>query len=305
MEHTPHDRRLLKAARSLYHARERQAILRDRIETAEDSLTAWMLSAGTTQALLGLFELQLEAGELLVTKRDVPDSDQLPLPYLAQAQEPRPAQLGFGLDVADVPVQRVAESDGNTRRLDRLISMSEGEMASLARAFLAVLDQADLAPLMARHEAGVAISHPRDVFGLLAPDMSALTQEQLRVLTLNTRHRIMGNHLVYQGTVSEAPVRVAEVLRPAVIQQAPKIIVAHNHPSGDPSPSPDDHHLTTQLVEGARLMGITILDHVIIAGDTFASCRERGLMPIDAAVRTRVSGRDVALPNAVYPSTDM
>jgi len=289
MEHTPHNRHLLKAARSLYHARERQAVLRDRIETAEESLTAWMLTAGTTQALLGLFELQLEAGELHVTKRDVPDSDQLPLPYLGQAHEPQPAQLGFGHSAADATVHRVAEPDVYSRRLDRLTGMSEGEMASLARAFLAVLDQAELAPLMARHEAGVAISHPREVFSLLAPDMSALAQEQLRVLTLNTRHRVLGNHLVYQGTVSEAPVRIAEVLRPAVIQQAPKIIVAHNHPSGDPTPSVDDHHLTTQLVEGAKLMGINILDHVIIAGDTYASCRERGMMPVDNAVPKRVS----------------
>ena len=181
--------------------------------------------------------------------------------------------------------------------------LTDPELATLGRAVLAALAQADLAPLLARHEAGVAIGHPRDVFDILAPDMTPLAQEQLRVLTLNTRHRVLGNHLVYQGTVSEAPVRVAEVLRPAIIQQSPKIIVAHNHPSGDPSPSPDDHHLTTQLVEAAKLMGITILDHITIAGDTFASCRERGLMPVDQVARLRVSD-DATSPYDVFRSDD-
>lgn len=165
--------------------------------------------------------------------------------------------------------------------LEGLPALSEAELATLGRAVLAALAHADLAPLMARHEAGVALTHPRDVFDLLSPDMSSLAQEQLRVLTLNTRHCVLGNHLIYQGTVSESPVRIAEVLRPAILQQAPKIIVAHNHPSGDPSPSADDHHLTRQLVDGAKLLGITVLDHVIIGGEGFASCREHGFMSSD------------------------
>lgn len=167
--------------------------------------------------------------------------------------------------------------------------LTDHDLAMLGRAVLAALAQKDLAPLMARHEAGMSITHALDVYGLLAPEMRELAQEQLRVLTLNTRHRVMGIHLVYQGTVAEAPVRLAEVMRPAVIQQAPRIIVVHNHPSGDPSPSRDDHHLTTQLVEAGKLLGITVLDHVIIGGDSFASCREHGLLPVDMAQRTRVS----------------
>jgi len=203
MERTPRDHRLLRAARSLYHARQRETVLQGRIGDAESTLTEWMLASGTTQALLGLFELSLAAGELHVTKRSVPDSDQLPLPDLVPPSEPAPEQLGFGLDAAE-PVLRVAETDGGRRRLDRLTGLSESELASVARVVLASLASAEVAPLLARHEAGLVLSQPRQVFDLLSPEMSNLSHEQLRVLTLNTRHGLLGVHLIYQGTVRES-----------------------------------------------------------------------------------------------------
>lgn len=263
-------------------------MLQGRIETAEDALIEWMLASGTTQALLGLFELSLAAGELVVTKRAVTDSDQLPLPHVIPPQEARPDQLGFGLDVS-TPALRVAEAAGVNRRLDRLTGLSESELASLARVVLASLATAEVAPLLARHEAGVVLSHPAQVFELLAPQMSGLSQEQLRVLTLNTRHGLLGSHLVYQGTVRESPVRPAEVFRPAVVQQAPGVIVAHNHPSGDPAPSADDLALTRQLTQAGNLLGIRMVDHVIIAGSGFYSFREGGHLPDASGDRITVS----------------
>ncbi|MCC7020683.1 MAG: hypothetical protein IT332_13055 [Ardenticatenales bacterium] len=295
MEHTPHDHRLLRAARSLHNNRAREAVLRKRIETGEGALTEWLIASGTTHALLGLFELHLEAGEIHVTKRDVPDSDQLPLPHLYPETVAPHEQLGFGLDLPDTSAHRVAEPDGYTRRLDRLSGLSESELASLARAVLSSLATAEVAPLLARHEAGVALSHPSQVFALLSPEMSGLAQEQLRVLTLNTRHGLLGTHLVYQGTVRESPVRPAEVFRPAVVQQAPGVIVAHNHPSGDPTPSTDDFALTRQLVQAGNLLGVRLVDHIVIAGSTFYSFREGGHIPPDAVDRVTVSGAS-ALP---------
>lgn len=289
MERASHDHRLLRAARSLHNNRAREAVLRDRIEAAEGSLTEWLIASGVTYALLGLFDLHLEAGELHVTKRDVPASDQLPLPHLVPPHEESPEQLGFGSELGDTGARRVAESDGYTRRLDRLTGLSEGELASLARVVLASLSTAEVAPLLARHEASVVLSHPRQVFELLAPEMSGLAQEQLRVLTLNTRHGLMGQHLVYQGTVRESPVRPAEVFRPAVVQQAPGVIVAHNHPSGDPTPSSDDFALTRQLSQAGNLLGIRIVDHVVIAGSSFYSFREGGHLSTDASDRIAVS----------------
>jgi DNA repair protein RadC len=123
----------------------------------------------------------------------------------------------------------------------------------------------------------IRLETPADVYRLLAAEMEHLTQEQLHVLTLTTKMHLVGAHLVYQGTVSSSPVRMAEVFRPAIIDAAPSIVVAHNHPSGDPSPSPDDIRLTRQLTASGRLLDIEVMDHIVIAGGRFISMRERGL----------------------------
>ena len=122
------------------------------------------------------------------------------------------------------------------------------------------------------------INSPQDVFNLLGPEMGALAQEQLRVLLLNTRNQVMGQRIVYQGNVNSSIVRPAEVLRAAVIESAPSIIIAHNHPSGDPTPSPEDVSITRDLVQGGKLLGIDLLDHVVIGGDRWVSLKEKKLM---------------------------
>ena len=122
------------------------------------------------------------------------------------------------------------------------------------------------------------INCPQDVHTLLGPEMSALAQEQLRVLLLNTRNQVMGQRVIYIGNVNSSVVRPAEVLRAAVIDSAPSIIIAHNHPSGDPTPSPEDVSITRDLVAGGKLLGIDLLDHVVIGGDRWVSLKERKLM---------------------------
>ena len=123
-----------------------------------------------------------------------------------------------------------------------------------------------------------AISCPQDVYNLLGREMSALAQEQLRVLLLNTRNQVMGQGIVYQGNVNSSIVRPAEVLRAAVIESAPSIVIAHNHPSQDPTPSPEDVSITRELVQGGKLLGIDLLDHIVIAGSKFVSLKEKKLM---------------------------
>ena len=123
-----------------------------------------------------------------------------------------------------------------------------------------------------------AISCPEDVRLLLGPEMSGLVQEQLRVLLLTTKNLVVGQRVIYQGNVSSAIVRPAEVFRPAVIEAVPSIIVAHNHPSGDPTPSPEDAAITREIAQAGKLMGIELLDHVVIGGERFVSLKERGLM---------------------------
>ena len=122
------------------------------------------------------------------------------------------------------------------------------------------------------------INCPQDVHNLLGQEMSVLAQEQLRVLLLDTRNHVLGQRIVYQGNVNSSVVRPAEVFRPAVIESAPSIIISHNHPSGDPTPSPEDVNITRELVQAGKLLGIDLMDHVVIGGNRFVSLRERGLM---------------------------
>ncbi len=123
-----------------------------------------------------------------------------------------------------------------------------------------------------------SINCPEDVRRLLGPEMSGLAQEQLRVLLLNTKNQVLGQRVVYQGNVNSSMIRPAEVLRPAVIEAVPSIIISHNHPSQDPTPSPEDAAITRELAQAGKLLGIELLDHVVIGGDRFVSLKERGLM---------------------------
>ena len=122
-----------------------------------------------------------------------------------------------------------------------------------------------------------AVRTPEDAGSLLRAEMEALAQEQFRVLLLNVKNRVLGQHLVYQGNVSSAVVRPAEVFREAVIANAPSVILAHNHPSGDPEPSPEDAQLTAQLIQAGKLLGIAVLDHLVVGRGSIVSLRARGL----------------------------
>ena len=122
----------------------------------------------------------------------------------------------------------------------------------------------------------VTISCPGDVYALLRDEMAGLAQEQLRVLLLDTRNHVIGQRVIYQGTVNECLVRPAEVLRPAVVEGVPNIIVVHNHPSKDPTPSPEDTRATRELNQACKLLGVKLLDHVVIGGDHSASIKDLG-----------------------------
>jgi DNA repair protein RadC len=128
------------------------------------------------------------------------------------------------------------------------------------------------------------VRSPADVNNLLGGEMALLDQEHLRVLLLNTRNQLLAVTEVYKGNVSLSLVRTAEVFREAIRQNAPSIIAVHNHPSGDPSPSPDDVGLTRILVQAGQLLQIELLDHIIIGDRRFASMQQLGLWPAAAPV---------------------
>ncbi len=120
------------------------------------------------------------------------------------------------------------------------------------------------------------ISSPQDVANLLTPEMGLLSQESLRVLLLNTRNQVLSVSEVYRGNVNTAVIRAAEVFRDAVKENCPSVIVVHNHPSGDPTPSTDDINVTSQLQQAAKLLDIELLDHIILAQSGFVSLKELG-----------------------------
>ena len=118
---------------------------------------------------------------------------------------------------------------------------------------------------------------PRDVGERLVPQMGYLEREELRVVLLNARNAVLRLVTVYQGNVSSSLVRIGELFRDAVRLNAAGLILVHNHPSGDPTPSPDDLRLTAETLAAGRLLDIQLLDHLIVAGDGFVSLRDRGV----------------------------
>ncbi|MGB2696006.1 MAG: DNA repair protein RadC [Dehalococcoidia bacterium] len=174
----------------------------------------------------------------------------------------------------------------------RLLSSRDG-LVGLARAGFAELctepglGEAKAAQVHAALELGrrlvatqpqerAVIRSPADVDNLLQAEMGLLEQEHLRVLLLNTRNQVLGTAEVYRGSVHTAVVRIGELFREALRQNAPALILVHNHPSGDPTPSADDIAMTKQAIEAGELLDVDVLDHIVIAHGRFESMKTSG-----------------------------
>lgn len=121
------------------------------------------------------------------------------------------------------------------------------------------------------------VTSPADAAARFMAEMRGLTQEELRVMLLDTRHRLLRVVRVYTGNVNSSLIRISEVFREAIRDNAPAIIVAHNHPTGDVSPSADDIQVTREMVKAGELLDITVLDHLVIGQHAYLSMKERGL----------------------------
>lgn len=117
---------------------------------------------------------------------------------------------------------------------------------------------------------------PADVGNRLLPVMRHLEREELRVLLLSTKNVVTSMTVVYAGNLAGSSVRVGEVFRDAVRRQAAAVVVVHNHPSGDPSPSADDLRITAELAEAGRLLDIELLDHLVLGAERWVSLRSLG-----------------------------
>lgn len=126
-------------------------------------------------------------------------------------------------------------------------------------------------------DAKPVIHSPEDAADLVQYEMSMLEQEELRVVNLNTRNHVLSIKTIYRGSLNSSAIRVGELFRCAIRENAAAIIVIHNHPSGDPSPSPDDVAITKAIIEAGKMLDIQVLDHLIIGEGRFISLNRRGL----------------------------
>jgi len=218
---------------------------------------------------------------------------------LPEDERPRERLEQYGaqaLSVAELLaiILRVGTKDENVIRFAQRLLHTYGGLAGLARAPFSELvvtkglGQAKAAQLQAAFELGrrlliaapeerLTVKSPADAANLLMLEMGPLEQEHLKAIILNTKNQVVKVHPVYVGSLNTAVVRVGELFREAIRVNAAAIIVAHNHPSGDPTPSPEDVGITRQMVEAGKLLNIDVLDHLVICQARWVSLKERSL----------------------------
>lgn len=188
---------------------------------------------------------------------------------------------------------RTGTTGENVLRLSERVLSEYGDIGGVAKASYAELcemhgiSDAKACQILAALELGrrlsslhpetrAVIRSPADVFNLLSVEMGLFVQEHLRALLLNTKNEVVAIREIYKGTVNSAAVRAAEVIRPAIRENCPNIIIVHNHPSGDPTPSPEDVRVTRELRACASMMDITLLDHIVIGRGRYVSLKQDG-----------------------------
>lgn len=194
--------------------------------------------------------------------------------------------LLLGVATAGQPATEIAagmlqRAGGSLRRLGQMPVASLIAVPGLGEArALAVHAAIEIGRRMAAEgvEDGEPMRGPRDVWRYYAPRLEALTVEEFHVGILDSQHRLERDILVSRGILNGSLVHPREVFREAIAERAASIVLVHNHPSGDPTPSPDDRAVTSQLVSAGRLLDIPIQDHLVIGRGRYISFAEAGLM---------------------------
>lgn len=228
------------------------------------------------------------------------DADYHPtIKELPSGERPRERLLRYGagaLSSAELLaiILRTGTRDENVIQVAQRLLGTYGDLTGLAQASASELMRAKglgpakVAQLKAALELGHRLSDekmgdlpqvrsPADAANLVMAEMSLLEQEHMRVLLLDTKNRVVATKEVYIGSLNTSLIRVGELFKEAVRANSASLIVVHNHPSGDPTPSPEDVAVTKQIVEAGRLLDIEVLDHLIIGQGRFVSLKERGL----------------------------
>jgi DNA repair protein RadC len=192
--------------------------------------------------------------------------------------------LGTGDTSGDATVlagELLARADGSLRELAARpgaeLTRTRGVGAAKAARLLAAFELATRL-LQEQRPALPRVRAPEDVAALLGQRLRDLSVEEFHVLALDSQSRVRRDVLITRGLLNSALVHPREVFRAAIAEAAAGLIVVHNHPSGDPTPSPEDRAVTRQLAEAGRLLDLPLYDHVIVAGDRFFSFATEGLL---------------------------
>lgn len=217
---------------------------------------------------------------------------------MEEAERPRERLARYGAahlsnpELLAILLRVGVEGENAVHMADRILNDNHGLIGLYRTSYLELCDQHGIGPakaaqLLAAIELGKRIARadkdiqrtihgPQDVYDELVYDMLALDQEELRVLIMDTRNHILEIETIYKGSVNSSQVRIAEVFKGAIRKNATSIIIVHNHPSGDPSPSPEDIALTRAIIQAGKLMDIDVLDHIVIGHKQFISMKEKG-----------------------------
>lgn len=158
-------------------------------------------------------------------------------------------------------------SEGDVEKIESVLGLTSVQACQVVAAF-------ELGKRLFGRQSDVFLRSPEEVFQY-AKDMARLRREHLRGLYLDTRNKLIRDEVIAIGTLTQSPSHPREVFHPAIESHAAAIILVHNHPSGDPSPSKDDIELTKQIHEASKILAIDVLDHVIIGNGRYFSLKER------------------------------
>lgn len=180
------------------------------------------------------------------------------------------------LNIATRLLARYGGLAGLARASFSQLVAERGVGSAKAAQVLAALELGRRLTLAAPEERPVLYT-PADAAALLMAEIGHLEQEHLCVLFLDTRNRVLGMEVVYKGSLAAASFRVGELFREAIRRNCAYIVVGHNHPSGDPTPSPEDIAATRAIVSAGQLLGIPVLDHLIVCQGRWVSMRDQRL----------------------------
>ncbi len=190
------------------------------------------------------------------------------------------ALIGGNTEAAEKTAAALLEKFGSMRRLAvaGVVEMCEGVPGMSEKVAARVRAALELGRRSLDVEEPVAqIKTPEDAFHYLYVEMARLEQEEIHILLLDTRNRIIKRVVVYRGSLNTASMRICELFREAIRENAASIVMAHNHPSGDPAPSAEDVSVTSTIVTAGKILDIALLDHIVIGGTRYVSLKERGL----------------------------